>query len=534
MILITSLLIFSPIVVSIIMFLFNRKIVNYLAYFVQVVNVIILYRLTSIVIDKGNFSFVYGGYLKSVGIQVYGDIYSILFLWMTIIGFSYALIYIYDDKFVDVKFILFMLFLEGVMNGIFLVNDIFTIFVLIELATIISSILIIYQKDANAVKSGIFYLLYNTIAMILYLLGVVFIYKNTGYLNIQMIGESLSSIYNNEVLMGIGLIITALSLKSALFPVYSWLPYAHSSAPSSVSALLSGLVVKIGIFGFIRILGVFHNLHFQNLFLILGIITSVSGVLFAMLQYDIKRILAFSTISQVGLITISITSRNELGFWGGIIHITNHFLTKGILFLCAGVIIYMTGERNIKKISGFAKNSAIVSIGLVVGVLSITGAPFFLGSVSKYLIKAGEYPFDIKPLIYMINIGTTVSFYKIIKIFTNKDSGENSLNRYRKTSSKKISIIFLMLIMLGVYYLEVTYIKTYLGVNIISSYIVIKTLGEYVLYILIAVFVYKIIISKEFYYLKKVDNFNIGFQSSNLLLIVYLIVLLSILKYSIV
>ncbi|MCT4634411.1 MAG: proton-conducting transporter membrane subunit [Firmicutes bacterium] len=523
-------LIFSPIIISIIIFVYNRRTVNYLAYLLQIINMVFLIDLTMKVLSKGYYSFVYGGFDKHIGIQMYGDIYSIIFLWMSLIGFSYALIYIYDNKFNDVKFIFFLLFLEGVMNGLFLANDIFTVFILIELSTIIAGILIIYQKDGNSVKSGIFYLLYNTIGMTIYLLGVIFIYKNIGSLNIQYIKEMVPTNYNTEIALGMGMIITSLSLKSALFPVYSWLPYAHSAAPSSISALLSGLVVKIGIFGFIRIISVFGESQFMNVFLILGIITSVIGVLFAVFQTDIKRIMAFSTISQIGLILIAITSSTEIGFWGGVLHSMNHFFFKSLLFLSAGAIIYMSGDRSIKKISGMKSFNPLISIGLIFGILSITGAPFFLGSISKLMIKRGGYLFDIKPILYFINCGTVLSYFRILTIYKNQDLNENKLSKYKKVKSKVLAISSLSILMILVYIIEFSYVKRVYGLDMMGINILMEIIIDYLAYVIVAVILYNLAFKKENILSRKVDNFNFGFRESNLLLIGYMVFILGVLK----
>jgi multicomponent Na+:H+ antiporter subunit D len=202
-------------------------------------------------------------------------------------------------------------------------------------------------------------------------------------------------------------------------PLFSWLPKAHGtpSSPSVVSAVLSGLYVKTGIYLFLRCQGAFSCIDTSAFFGIAGIITAVAGFTFAIAQSDIKLILSYHTVSQLGLIMVAINMGDTLAMWGGTYHIVNHAIFKSMLFLGAGEIINQYGTRNIYQIKGVLRRMPVMSGAMIAAILGITGAPLFNGSISKYLIAHGSHDMATNVLLTVINIGTIVSFIKFSGIF---------------------------------------------------------------------------------------------------------------------
>jgi Formate hydrogenlyase subunit 3/Multisubunit Na+/H+ antiporter, MnhD subunit len=173
-------------------------------------------------------------------------------------------------------------------------NDFFTIFVFIELMTIISTILIVYKRDSYSFRAGFYYLLFNSIGMMFYLIGVAVIYQSIGTLNMTLAKEILPSMFSNPFIqMSYIFIIVSMGVKSAFFPVYNWLPKAHGAAPAAVSALLSGLLVKSGLYVFIKIGLVFQPWLLKEYLLYIGLITSLSGTIFAIAQKRYKAASCF-------------------------------------------------------------------------------------------------------------------------------------------------------------------------------------------------------------------------------------------------
>jgi multicomponent Na+:H+ antiporter subunit D len=285
-------------------------------------------------------------------------------------------------------------------------------------ATVVVSILIMYNRGNRAMRDGMIYLMANTVAIQFYLLGIGYIYKLTGTLDMATAASVLSHAEKSSLLLPYALVMTSISLKCALMPLYSWLPKAHGSpgAPSSVSAILSGLHIKSGIFLFIRFQEVFQGIDLTAFFLAAGIITGIVGFVLAISQTDMKLTLAYSTISQIGMIMIGLNVNNTYSYHGAVYHILNHALFKTSLFLSAGVISRAYGSRNIYEIKGAFKRMPLIGIATAMAILGITGAPFFNGSISKYFISSNA-GLLINGAIIFINLGTIVTFIKYSSMF---------------------------------------------------------------------------------------------------------------------
>jgi len=185
------------------------------------------------------------------------------------------------------------------------------------------------------------------------------------------------------------LFFTGFGLKSAIVPFHSWLPDAHSSAPSPVSALLSGVLIKsLGIYTLLRIMfNVFgFNLYISKLFIFLGLLSIITGGILAIYQKDMKRLLAYSTISQVGYIIFSFGLGTPLGMFAGFFHLVNHAAAKSLLFLTSGAVLHVTGEREMGKLGGLREKMPVTAFTSMVGSMSVSGVPPFGGFWSKLVI----------------------------------------------------------------------------------------------------------------------------------------------------
>ncbi|MCL2140053.1 MAG: hypothetical protein FWH41_11065, partial [Treponema sp.] len=370
-----------------------------------------------------------GSYKGVMGITLKADTLSSLFVMLTAFIFLVAALYSFNENLG--RLYSFLMFIwEGLLIGIFLSGDFFNIFVLIEVSTVVVSILIMLKRDNRSMYDGMVYLMVNTVAIQFYLFGMGYIYKITGVLDMEASAQVIKSLDKASLLLPYALIITSISLKCALMPLFSWLPRAHSTpgAPSSVSAVLSGLHIKSGIYLFIRFESIFHEISVPELFLAIGIITGVVGFLFALSQTDIKLILAYHTISQIGMIMIGLSSAGIYSHTGGIYHIINHALFKSSLFLSAGIISHSYGSRDITKIRGVMKRLPLTGAAVIMAVFGITGAPFFNGSISKYFIASGADTM-VNGAIILINFGTIVSFIKYSTILTGQCDTEKNAKK---------------------------------------------------------------------------------------------------------
>lgn len=367
-----------------------------------------------------------GGWPDYIGITLKADLLAASLILLTSFLFLMTLLFNYRKKYSDRQFLFLFTVLEGLISGIFLSNDLFNIFVLIEVSTVIISILIMYKKDSRSIYDGMLYFLINIVGMSFFLLGLGILYKRVGFVDLTGIKLAISQMTSTrELALPYALLITAVSLKSALMPLFSWLPKAHGtpSAPSIVSAVLSGLYVKNGLYLFIRLQDVFSSVvDTTDFFLLMGFVTAVIGFMLAIAQSDIKLILAYHTVSQIGLIMMGLNMGATHTFWGGVYHIINHAVFKSTLFLTAGMIVDVYGTRNIYEIRGVWKRMPWVGVATLLAVLGITGAPLFNGSISKYLISYGAKGSWVEYALIFVNLGTIISFVKYTSILYGKGS----------------------------------------------------------------------------------------------------------------
>ncbi len=410
-------LVVLPILTALIGYLSNYKKIHRLIWVSQVSTFIMAILFFIRVIAEGTITETLGNYSGGISINLVADAISTLFVVLTTFLFTIMLLFNYHKTYMNKLFLFLFLTLQGLIVAIFLSNDLFDIYTLVEVATVVVSILIMFKKDSQSLYDGMVYLLTNLVAMAFFLFGLGYIYKIFGTMDLSLIKAGVLLIENKDsLILPYVFLITAIGLKSAIMPLFSWLPRAHGtpSAPSIVSAVLSGLYVKGGVYLFIRFQDTFKaGLDTTSLFLLIGFLTAVFGFVFALSQTDIKLILAYHTVSQIGLIIFGLSMNSVYSYYGSIYHIMNHAVFKATLFLTAGMIIEEYETRDIRKIKGVFKRMPYVAVIMSVAILSITGAPLFNGSVSKYLIEKGiGYHTYLEYGLLFINLGTIISFVK--------------------------------------------------------------------------------------------------------------------------
>ncbi|MCL4078655.1 monovalent cation/H+ antiporter subunit D family protein [Coriobacteriia bacterium Es71-Z0120] len=355
------------------------------------------------VAHEGPFSYAFSGWQPPYGIEFRFDevgafAFVVAFLGMLAVVFSgrYAE-HALDPCRVPYYYALLLLDIAGLI-GFSVTGDMFNMYVFMEIISLSSYALVAVSGERIAEMAAFKYLVLGAVSSLLVLFGIGMIYGITGTLNLADAARLLGSVVAlTPVAVAIALIVAGFMVKSALFPLHVWLPDAHAIAPSPVSAILSGLVVKVGLLGTFRFYQVVYrsgavDLGSLNQLLVwLGAISIVMGAFFAIFQDDIKMMLAYSTISNVGYIVMGIGLASQYAVIGAAVHIFNHAIIKSALFLAAGAIIHQTGYRRLSDLRGVGRGMPLTAAALSVGAVSIVGIPPTAGFLCKWYIALGAF-----------------------------------------------------------------------------------------------------------------------------------------------
>jgi multicomponent Na+:H+ antiporter subunit D len=291
---------------------------------------------------------------------------------------------------------LYCLCLAG-MLGIAITGDAFNLFVFLEIASLSSYALVSMGEDRRALMAAYRYLIMGTIGATFYLIGVGLLYMMTGTLNMADLAERLPAVADTRtILTALAFLTVGISLKLALFPLHLWLPNAYTFAPSVVTAFLAATATKVAVYALIRIyftifggIDVFETMAVREVLMGLAIVAMFAGSLVAIFQDNVKRMLAYSSIAQIGYMVLGISIASVTGLSGGIIHLFNHALMKGALFLALGCVFLRLGSVHIRDMEGIGRRMPLTMAAFVVGGLSLIGVPLTVGFVSKWtLIQA--------------------------------------------------------------------------------------------------------------------------------------------------
>jgi multicomponent Na+:H+ antiporter subunit D len=284
---------------------------------------------------------------------------------------------------------LFLVMVAG-MNGLVLTTDLFTMYVFLEVAAVASYALVAFGLKHDEVEAAFKYLMLSVVATTGILLAMSFIYLMGGTLQIPEIAAYIGATMNDKLAgLCLACFLLGFGLKAAVVPFHAWLPDAHPSAPAPISAMLSGVLIKVsGIYALVRVVYSVWGMPpaLTQVLMVLGVLSMAAGALLALGQEDFKRMLAYSSISQVGYIIVGFGLGTPLGIMGGLFHLFNHATFKGLLFLDAGATEYATGTRDLTKLGGINNRLPITGLTTTVGTFSIAGVPPFNGFWSKLLI----------------------------------------------------------------------------------------------------------------------------------------------------
>ena len=388
------------------------------------------------VVVNGPVHYYMGGWAPPWGIEFRVDALSALMLLLvTVIT---LLIGIYSKQSIlkeipskEVPFYSVYLLLVAGLTGQVATADMFNLYVFLEIASLTSYALVSLGGGA-AVVSAFRYVILGTVGAAFYLLAVGYFYSMTGSLNMADLSRILPDLYeSNAVLVGFAFFVIGMSIKMALFPMHTWLPGAYSNAPSAVSALIAATTTKVAAYVLVRVMFFVFEPRFSiemipvtTLLGWMGAVAMILGSVMAIAQSDFKRMLAYSSVAQIGYIVLGIGLANAAGFTGGILHLVNHAFMKGGLFLVAGAIVYRTGLREIREFRSLSLKMPVTAATFTVCAFAMIGIPPTGGFFSKFYlilgaIDAGNWVFvgvivlsSVLALAYLANVLRYIYFPK--------------------------------------------------------------------------------------------------------------------------
>jgi len=417
------------------------------------------------VVEEGTIIYHLGGWAAPWGIEYRIDNLNAFIL--VIVSAIAAVVMPYARKSVDREiprdraylfYAMMLLCMTGLL-GITITGDAFNLFVFLEISSLSSYVLISMGRDRRGLTAAYRYLVLGTLGATFYIIGVGLMYMMTGTLNIADLASLIPSVAGTRTIQAaLAFLTVGLCLKLALFPLHMWLPNAYTYAPSAVTVFLAATATKVSVYALIRVVftifggvDILDTLQVRDLLMILALAGMFAGSAVAIYQVNIKRMLAYSSVAQLGYMILGISMANVSGVTAGIIHLFNHALMKGALFMAMGCIMYVIGSVRLDDMAGLGKRMPVTMAAFVAGGLSLIGVPLTAGFISKwYLIQAalekGWWP--IAMLIVLSSLLAVIYIWRVVEVayFRAPPEGHEGI------SEAPLSMIVPMLVLVGATY----------------------------------------------------------------------------------
>ena len=394
------------------------------------ISFLISVKIAYAVIQGGPVDYYLGGWSPPWGIAYRIDHLSVFMILL--ISFISLLVVVYSKESMALErpgkevpfYCVFLLLFVGLM-GMVVTGDMFNLYVFLEVSSL-SAYALIAMGDKRATYAAFKYVVIGTIGACFYLIGVGYLFMVTGSLNMADLSTLLPELYGSKVvLVSVIFFMAGIGIKMGLYPLHAWLPGAYTHAPSAISTYIAPLMTKVGAYAFIRVMFTvfrvefsFENLPVTEILGWLAAIAIVYGSIVAIAQSDLKRMLAFSSIAQVGYIVMGVTMGNKTAFVGGLLHILNHAFMKGCLFAVAGAIIYRQGTRTIERFGLIHLKMPLTSLAFAIAALSMIGIPPTAGFFSKWYLMLGavtEGKWIFVAVIMISSLLNAVYFFRVIE-----------------------------------------------------------------------------------------------------------------------
>lgn len=358
---------------------------------------------------------------------------SLIFLLTEVLVTLAAMIYSLGEKTGEKKsnyyYGLLLLFSLG-MSGTTLANDVFLFYVFWELMLIASVLLILLWGHGEIrFKVALKYFIITHLGSLMVLVCLITLYINFGTANLAQLTLDANALADNTKIFLTTFFIIGFSVKMAIFPLHIWLPDAHTVAPMPVTIILAAAMLSMGTYGVLRFPFTLFSIEtlqpFAIWMMIGGLLSEVYGALMALAERDVKRIIAYSSVSQMGYILFGLGSLTARGMQGAIMHVVYHAIVKALLFMVVGIVLSITQERDIRKISGLGRKYPVVSACAAIGILGISGMPPLGIFNSEWMIFAGGFESDVSiALTVMTLLGSLFTVFYALRFFGSIFFGE--------------------------------------------------------------------------------------------------------------
>jgi multicomponent Na+:H+ antiporter subunit D len=316
-----------------------------------------------------------------------------------------------------------LLCLTGLL-GVTITGDVFNIFVFLEISSLSSYILIALGRSRRALMAAFSYLIMGTIGATFLLIGIGLMYQATGTLNMVDMAQRLQALGPTKaIFVALAFVVVGISTKLAVFPLHHWLPNAYSFAPPLVSAFLAATATKVAYYLLIRftfgLFGaalVFQTVAIDVLLMPLSIIAMFVGSIAAIYQTDFKRLLAYSSIAQIGYMTLGLSMATQAGVSAGLIHVFNHALMKGALFLVAACVTWRIGGTDLDAMKGLGRRMPFTMAAMLIAGLALVGVPGTVGFVSKWALVSAALEKEALGIAFLIMTSSVLALVYVWKL----------------------------------------------------------------------------------------------------------------------
>ncbi len=386
--------------------------------------------LLSEVIQTGTISYAFGSWLAPWGIEYRVDLLNgfvlLIVAGMGAVVLPYARTSVASEIPADrisLFYASYLLCLTGLL-GIAITGDAFNLFVFLEISSLSSYVLISLGKERRALLAAYQYLIMGTIGATFILIGVGLLYMMTGTLNMADLADRVPGVaHTRTVRAAFAFLTVGAGLKLALFPLHLWLPNAYTYAPSMVTAFLASTATKVAVYILLRffftIFGaafIFESLPFGEILLVLSIMGILGASVVAIVQQNAKRLLAYSSVAQIGYMVLGISFDSVTGLTASLVHLFNHALMKGGLFMALGCVFLRLRSVQISDLAGIAKHMPWTMAAFVVGGLSLIGIPLTVGFISKWYLVLAAIERGWWPVVGVILVGSLLAVVYIWRI----------------------------------------------------------------------------------------------------------------------